>query len=133
MTEQTTNNSLSNTTTMQIPQQQYHSPSKQFSTATSSDSIAVTGVQLLRKEKFELSIADEAVVKLFEKVNRQLAGIPREVEYSFHRKDGRMIIKIMNSDTKEIIKEIPPEKILDLLDKLQELASSAGTIIDEKR
>jgi len=39
------------------------------------------------------------------------------------------MIKVINSETDEVIREIPPEKILDLIAKLWELA---GIIVDEK-
>jgi flagellar protein FlaG len=36
----------------------------------------------------------------------------------------------VDNDTKEIIREIPPEKTLDMISKMWELA---GLVVDEKR
>ena len=39
------------------------------------------------------------------------------------------MIKIVNKDTKEIVKEFPPEKTLDMIAKVWEIA---GILVDEK-
>ena len=39
-------------------------------------------------------------------------------------------IKIIDKDTKKVLKEIPPEKTLDMIAKVWELA---GLMVDEKR
>ena len=41
-----------------------------------------------------------------------------------------MTIKIIDKDTKKVLKEIPPEKTLDMIAKVWELA---GLMLDEKR
>ena len=51
-------------------------------------------------------------------------------EYSYHKKTNRVSIKVIDRDTDEVIREIPPEKSLDLLQKMWELA---GMLVDEKR
>ena len=51
-------------------------------------------------------------------------------EYSYHKKTNRVSIKVINSDTNEVVREIPPEKSLDMLQKMWEMA---GILVDEKR
>ncbi len=51
-------------------------------------------------------------------------------EYSHHEDTNRVSIKVINSDTDEVIREIPPEKSLDMLQKMWEMA---GILVDEKR
>lgn len=51
-------------------------------------------------------------------------------EYSYHKKTNRVSIKVIDRDTDEVIREIPPEKSLDMLQKMWELA---GILVDEKR
>lgn len=51
-------------------------------------------------------------------------------EYSYHKKTNRVSIKVLDADTQEVIREIPPEKSLDMLQKMWELA---GILVDEKR
>ncbi len=40
------------------------------------------------------------------------------------------MIKIVDKDTKEVIKEFPPEETLDMIEKVWELA---GIMVDERR
>lgn len=51
-------------------------------------------------------------------------------EFGYHEETHRITIKIKDKDTDEIIKEIPSEKALELLEKAWELA---GILVDEKR
>ena len=51
-------------------------------------------------------------------------------EYSYHKETNRVSIKVLNADTDEVIREIPPEKSLDMLQKMWEMA---GILVDEKR
>lgn len=51
-------------------------------------------------------------------------------EYAYHKETNRVSIKVINADTSEVIREIPPEKSLDMLQKMWEMA---GILVDEKR
>lgn len=51
-------------------------------------------------------------------------------EYFYHKRTNRVSIKVIDRDTDEVIREIPPEKSLDMLQKMWELA---GILVDEKR
>ena len=51
-------------------------------------------------------------------------------EYSYHKKTNRVSIKVIDEETDEVIREIPPEKSLDMLQKMWEMA---GILVDEKR
>lgn len=51
-------------------------------------------------------------------------------EYSYHKETNRVSIKVLDADTDEVIREIPPEKSLDMLQKMWEMA---GILVDERR
>ncbi len=51
-------------------------------------------------------------------------------EYSYHKKTNRVSIKVINEETNEVVREIPPEKSLDMLQKMWEMA---GILVDERR
>lgn len=50
--------------------------------------------------------------------------------FDYHEETNRITIKVMDGDTKEVLREIPPEKTLDAIRKMWELA---GLLIDERR
>jgi len=72
--------------------------------------------------------SNETLHKAVEKINKQMTN--SEAIYGFHDKTNRVTIKIIDKETKEVIKELPPEKTLDLIAKAWELA---GILVDEKR
>ena len=53
-----------------------------------------------------------------------------EAVFGIHEKTNRVTIKIIDKKTKEVIKEFPPEKTLDMIAKVWEMA---GLMVDEKR
>ncbi|REE84486.1 putative FlaG/YvyC family protein [Paenibacillus taihuensis] len=85
---------------------------------------------LKQKSESDLTISERVVIKAVEKANKVRAGMESNVEYSVHRPSGDIIVKVMNKDTKEVIHEYPSEKLLELIDKLQEIN---GRVVDEKR
>lgn len=53
-----------------------------------------------------------------------------EVQFGIHEKTNRVTIKIVDKNTKDVIKELPPEKTLDMIAKVWEIA---GIMVDERR
>lgn len=51
-------------------------------------------------------------------------------EFSYHDETNRISIKVIDQETDKVIREIPPEDSLELLEKIWEIA---GLIVDEKR
>ena len=63
-----------------------------------------------------------------EKLNKNLSD--SEAVFGIHEDTNRVTIKIVDKSTKEVLKELPPEKTLDMIAKVWELA---GILIDERR
>jgi flagellar protein FlaG len=51
-------------------------------------------------------------------------------EYAYDEPTKRVSIKVYDKETDELIREVPPEKSLEMLQRMWELA---GIIVDEKR
>lgn len=81
-------------------------------------------------DKSEVPITEKEVSDAVEKVNKMFEGTNRRFEISVHEKTGGIIIKIVDSITNEIIREVPPKKILDMIANMMEMA---GLIVDERR
>lgn len=71
---------------------------------------------------------NEKIKKAVEQLNKNMTH--SEAVFGIHDETNRVMIKIVDKDTKEVIKEFPPEKTLDMIAKVWELA---GILIDEKR
>lgn len=70
----------------------------------------------------------ESMKRAVENINKNLKN--SEAIFGIHEKTNRVTIKIVDKETKEVIKELPPEKTLDMIAKAWELA---GLLVDEKR
>jgi flagellar protein FlaG len=86
--------------------------------------------QLTEFEKREMPISDKVVIEAIEKANRAISGANRRFEFSIHEKTKEIMVKVINSDTNEVVREIPPEKILDMVATMWEMA---GILVDERR
>ncbi|EKS4342924.1 flagellar protein FlaG [Clostridium botulinum] len=64
-----------------------------------------------------------------DKLNKLLEGQDIRLEYEIYGKFRDLTIRLINTKTKEVIKEIPPRKIIDMVAKLCEMA---GVLVDEK-
>lgn len=71
---------------------------------------------------------NEKIKKAVEQLNKNLPH--SEAVFGFHDKTNRLTIKIVDKETKEVIRELPPEKTLDMIAKVWEMA---GILIDERR
>lgn len=51
-------------------------------------------------------------------------------EFSYSEETKRVSIKVLDQDTEEVIREIPPEDTLQMIEKMWEMA---GILVDERR
>lgn len=80
------------------------------------------------KERDHIEASDEQIKKALDEINKK--ATESEAVFGIHEKTNRVTIKIVDKKTKDVIKELPPEKTLDLIAKAWELA---GLMVDEKR
>lgn len=95
--------------------------------------VSITNVDDLKRAELRgevYSISDEQLIKAIEKAIRAVEGKTTTLEFSIHEKTKLIAVKVLDKSTGEIIREIPPEKSLDFVAKLWEMA---GLIIDERR
>lgn len=69
----------------------------------------------------------EGVVK---NLNNITKNFNEKVQFSFHDKTNRIIVKVINSDTNEVVREIPAKYSMKLLEHFQEYL---GLFVDESR
>lgn len=77
-----------------------------------------------------VTISDAQVVKAIEHAIKAMQGRTTSLEFSIHQKTKLISVKVLDKDTGETIREIPPEKSLDFVAKLWKMA---GILVDEKR
>lgn len=70
----------------------------------------------------------DKIRKAVEALNKKMAN--SEAVFGIHEDTNRVTIKIVDKNTKEVLKELPPEKTLDMIARVWEMA---GILIDERR
>ncbi|WP_232219590.1 flagellar protein FlaG [Carnobacterium pleistocenium] len=74
-------------------------------------------------------ITKEEIEQTVEKVNHFLIGLKTQFDYKIHEDTGRTVVRLIDKQTEEVIKEIPPERMLDILASIWD---SAGILLDRK-
>lgn len=64
-----------------------------------------------KNEEYNKKDLDNAL----KKINNFMKDEHTRAEYSYHKDFGTLMIKIVNEDTKEVLLEVPPKRILDIV------------------
>lgn len=81
------------------------------------------------KGQSQQTVTNEQIKKAVEQMNKNMIS-HSEAVFGIHEETNRVTIKIVDKSTKEVIKELPPEKTLDMIAKVWEMA---GILVDERR
>ena len=74
-------------------------------------------------------LSEEKIIQAIESANKALEIHMTNFEFSIHEETKEIMVKVKDSETGEIIREIPPERVLDAVAKMWKLA---GILVDEK-
>ncbi|OGO77290.1 MAG: hypothetical protein A2Y23_02630 [Clostridiales bacterium GWB2_37_7] len=83
-----------------------------------------------QKPQEQLTMDEKQWINLIERANKALSGGDRSFEFSIHEATKEIVVKVIDKDTNEVIREIPNEKILDMVAKMWEMS---GIFVDERR
>ncbi len=75
-------------------------------------------------------LGDHEVIQAIEKANKHIKSYDRRLEFSIHEITKQIMVKVINTEDDTVIREIPSEKILDMVAHLWEVV---GILVDEKR
>ena len=85
--------------------------------------------QQQEKQDMQMPGTPEHLKKMIAEMNRKISNRNEEAVFGVHEKTNRIMIKILDKDTKEVVKEFPPEKTLDMIASIWEMA---GILVDQK-
>lgn len=111
------------------------------SNATASDDLMKKTIQIDTKEtdkngkdgnrddsQAKQTISENSQIrKAVDEINKKAHN--SEAVFGIHEATNRVTIKIVDKDTKKVLKEYPPEKTLDMIAKVWEMA---GLLVDQK-
>ncbi len=100
-----------------------------FSTVTKEIRASETeDKKVIQSEDEEVHQATSSLKEAISKINSAQGNA--EAVFGIHEGTNRVMIKMVDKETKKVIKEFPAEETLDLIAKAWELA---GIMVDEKR
>jgi flagellar protein FlaG len=82
------------------------------------------------EEKRDAQANANRLKSILNETNNKIKPTRTRCEFSYVEDVNRVSIKVMDIDTDKVIREIPPEETLEMLQKLWEVA---GLLVDEKR
>jgi flagellar protein FlaG len=80
-------------------------------------------------EKENVTFPKEKVVEIVDNLNKFMGTSQTSLKFEFHEKLNEYYVKIVDDVTKEIVREIPPKKMLDFYAAMTEFL---GLMIDKK-
>ena len=104
--------------------------------SSGSKSDSQSNSQAFSKTQEKIVETEEQIKEDNEKVRKAISEMTKNVKsnaeavFGIHDKTNRVTIKMVDKDTKKVIKEFPPEETLDMIAKVWEIA---GIMVDEKR
>jgi len=75
-------------------------------------------------------LSREEIADVVDRLNSGVRDMHERLTFSFHEKTQRVVVKIINTDTNEVIREIPAREAIKLLEHIQDFL---GMIVDESR
>lgn len=105
-------------------------PGATTSAAAAAGKVGIGGAAGAGSEARHTDAVDKSALdQMVEGLNRALQVVDRRLQFLVHDTTGRILVKVINRETDEVIREIPPEKILDLVGHIHRFL---GLLIDEK-
>ncbi len=84
---------------------------------------------LQAKNKANEKELEEDVKESVQDINDIVEKVKEDLAFKIHDKTERLMVQVVNRSTREVIKELPPEEMLDLSARIHEMV---GLLIDEK-
>ena len=107
-------------------------PVEKVSVPQGSSAVNTEVISTVEQAQQVTSTNDETKAKVQEAVetmNQMLAVNHNTARFKYHEGLERYYVTVVNQDTDEVVKEIPPKKLLDAFYEMQKMV---GMIVDEK-
>ncbi|MDR4889980.1 flagellar protein FlaG [Fredinandcohnia sp. QZ13] len=83
----------------------------------------------LQKEKNKKDINEKELDQVVTDMNQVLGNTHTSLKYVYHEKLEKYYVSLVNDDTKEVVREIPPKKLLDIYASMRDYL---GLFVDNK-
>ncbi len=103
---------------------------------------AVETAQVQRNQKADRQVQSREELKSqMEQINEFLSSIDMSAQFSIHEGSGRVFFRLVQDQTGEVIRQFPPDELLELAARLKDMADSLlyqedkilGVLVDHKQ
>jgi flagellar protein FlaG len=81
------------------------------------------------EKKESINFPKEKVVDIVDSLNKFMENSPTSLKFEYHEKLHEYYVKVVDDKTKEVVREIPPKKMLDFYAAMTEFL---GLMVDKK-
>lgn len=87
----------------------------------------------LKELKKDTSQSKEVLQEAVKTANEAIKIINYHLQFTLHKDSGRYAVKVIDTATEEVIREIPPESVLEFSANIRKMLKEAiGVLVDEK-
>jgi len=86
-------------------------------------------VEQQQSSDLDVDVDEEKLESHMDLLNDTLRTFDKRLRFQIHRETEQVYTHVIDIETEEILREIPPEEILDMVARIEEMV---GLIIDEK-
>ena len=94
--------------------------SKELSGASSIEQFMQKDEPSAEQEKSDFKMDEETVKNMTDELNELMDKINCDIAFKYHEDVGMMSVSMVNKKTDEVIKELPPEEMVDNIKKARE-------------
>lgn len=118
--------------TQQIAKDVLSKPMVQGSyTANRQAGVAAAGKALPPEAQQQQQVSPEQLQQVVEQLNQHVQSINRDLHFSVDDQSGRTVIRVVNSETEELIRQIPSEEVLRISRNLQQQMDELSGLLVE--
>ena len=77
----------------------------------------------------QVSLTKEDLETVAADLSDFMQSLNTDIEFSIHEKSGRMMVKVVDTKTHDVLKEFPPEELLDTIGAIRDYV---GALLDKK-
>jgi len=88
--------------------------------------------EIAQKSAEKIEEAQKMLEEAVSNINEYTQNIQRSLQFTISENDGRTIIKVINSETNEIVRMIPPDETIKISQNLGSLTGNEGLLFQAK-
>jgi len=88
--------------------------------------------ELKAENKKNQQLSKEKAEEIADNIDKMVKLVSSNLQFKVHENTNRIMIRVVNTQTKEVIREVPPEQVLNANAKFREVLHLIGILMDEK-